>query len=168
MSLTDKIQAGLLIVMFVGLVFSLLLWLTTRRSLKEIHRQNENIARSIRIDTIHKITQSHQNIFLSLLNNPVLASELTKGMAVGEKFIGQMIGTALINHCSAVHLFALQQTLDSDDWIGIQNDIADLFSWPVVRERWPEIRTFYSKKFQNFIETVVIKGRRVQVKSSGL
>ena len=161
MSIADKIQLGLLFIMLVGLVLSLLLWLTTRRSLREIHKQNENIARSIRIDTIHKITQSHQNIFLSILGSSVLKTELTKGMAGGDKFIGQMIGTVLINHCAAVHSFAIQQTLEPDDWIGIQNDIADLFSWP-------EIRTFYSKKFQNFIETVVIKGRRVQVKSSSL
>jgi len=156
MSISDKIQAALLIIMFFGLILSLLLWLTTRRSLKEIHMQNENIARSIRIDTIHKITQSHQNIFLTILSNSNLLSELKKSFAIEEKFIGQMVGTILINHCAAVHLFAMHQTLDPGDWVGIQNDIADLFSWPVVIERWPEIRSFYSKEFQDFIDTIII------------
>lgn len=161
MTLPDTVAVISSVVAAIGVILSLLLWLTMVRSLKQIRRQNDNLTRSIRNDAIHRITLSHQNIFLSILSDAKLRSSLAKGLSSPRKFQQQMIGTLLINHCAAVHEYAVQQSLDPDDWLGMQNDIVDLFSWPVVRERWPQIRAFYSRDFQGFIDTLVVKGRRV-------
>lgn len=161
MTISEWIGVASSIFMAIGLVFSLLLWRTTVHSLQEIRRQNDNIARSIKTDIIHKITTSHQNIFLAILSNSELASALTGEKQLPDGFLKEMLGTLLINHCAAVHLCGTQQTLEAGDWLGMQNDIADLFSWPIVKKRWPQIRPFYSREFQDFIDTVVVRGERV-------
>lgn len=133
-----------------------MLWVTTHRSLREIRKQNKNIAHSLKRDTIQQITKSHQDLFLTILSDQVLLATFAKSMGISsKKFTKQMIGTLLINHCAAVHLCSMEELLTSSDWIAIENDILDLFSWPIVKERWPKIRAFYSVEFQKFIDDLI-------------
>lgn len=163
MSTSDIIQIAISALAAVGIVLNLLLWITTRASLREIQKQNDAFMRSVKNDTISKITASHQSLFLGIIGNPKLLKVLSKGLGPVEVFSENMVATLIINHCAAVHLYALQNTLEPEDWLGIQNDLEDLFSWPIVKERWPQIRTFYSKEFQDLIDIITVKGRRMSM-----
>ena len=142
-------------------ICNILLWVTTYFTLKEIRRQNNNIKISIKADAFKNITEAHRNIFINILNKPEL-SKIMSGNNDVEGFSKQMIASLLINHCSNVHLFFQKNLIDKDDFIGMQNDILDLFNWPIVKERWPEIRAFYSLQFQELIDNLLIRGRIIQ------
>ena len=144
----------------IGSLTSILLWLVTRSTLKEIKKQNNAFARSLESETISKIMNSHQTIFLNVLNNENLKPKFIGYSDDSSKFDEAIIGTLLINHFSMIYNFSQKGFLSEDDWCGLQMDISDAFSsLPIVRTRWVEIKKFYSIDFQEFIKKLTDHGR---------
>lgn len=150
-----------LIASFLSIGVSLLMWTATYRTLKEVQKQNFNICNSMKSDTVNKIHTEHQNIFGIILQDNELISifnELdgTNNLETKEN----IITTLLLNHIRTMFSFYVKGFLDKDDWTGMQNDIKDLIiSLPFIKNRWNEIKCYYTEEYQDFIDKLVTKGR---------
>lgn len=147
------------IIQIIGTIISAGLWLLTYLNFRNICKQNDNMVKTTNTETIYKIIQSHQNIFLSLLQNDEYIKLVSNDGDI-EKRESEIIGTLLVNHCSVVFDYAKNKLIDEDTFLGMENDIAQIFKWNVVKNRWNDIQQYYSSDFQDFIENVSEKGRR--------
>ncbi len=147
-----------LIVAIVAAVISLCAVLINYLGLKQNKRSNNNNVLSKQVDAMMGITQSHRSLFIDIIRDDKLAAMVSCTPDV-ETFRRKQLATILINHCNYIFTCMQKALIDGDDSKGIKNDILDFFRWPIVKERWPEIRSFYSLDFQNFIDKLVVCGR---------
>lgn len=147
-----------LIISILALLANILLWVVGLRSFKQSKRQNDNQVSSMKTNATAQIVQDHRSLFLELLKDDKLITILANGRPIDE-YRREMVGTILINHCNEIFTYASKSLIEEDDWNGLQNDIADFFTWPVVKDRWIQIRIYYSVEFQEFIDNLTIKGR---------
>lgn len=142
----------------IAVILSIITLIIHLKSLKQYKRQNNNAIDSLQSDAMMNITQAHKTLFLDLLKDDTLTKIICPDGNV-EKYREKMVGTLLINHCNSIFTYATKALIEDDDWKGLQNDIFDFFTWPVVSCRWPEIRRFYSLEFQEFVDDLTIRGR---------
>ncbi len=136
-------------------------------SLRQTKRQNNNNVSSLQSEAMMNITASHKSLFLDLIKDDTLIKIISPDANI-ELYRKKMVGTLLINHCNSIFTYATKALIEGDDWKGLQNDILDFFTWTVVKDRWPEIRKFYSLEFQDFIDNLTIKGRNDYKKRNGV
>lgn len=147
-----------LVISILALIANVLLWVVGLRSFFQNKRQNDNQVGSMQSDAMMQITQEHRSLFIELLKDDKLVEILSNGKNIGE-YRREMIGTILINHCNMIFTYASKSLIESDDWKGLQNDIAEFFTWPAVSDRWTVIRSYYSVEFQTFVDNLTIRGR---------
>lgn len=150
-----------LIITGISVIVSILMWIITYNTLKEVRKQNMNICNSLKSDTVNKIHASHQNIFSLILNNRELVqlfNDLNNTNDIKTK--ENIIATLLFNHTRTMFSFYEKGFLDKDDWTGMQNDIKDfIMKLPFVKSRWDEVKSFYTEEYQDFIDKLINKGR---------
>ncbi|WP_305133386.1 hypothetical protein [Thomasclavelia cocleata] len=156
-----------IILSILAIVISIITLVVNLKSLKQSKRQNQNAVESLQSDAMMNITQAHKTLFLDLLKDEALIKIICPDNNVDE-YRKSMIGTLLINHCNTIFTYASKALIEEDDWNGLQNDISDFFTWPVVKKRWPQIRRFYSLEFQTFVDDLTVKGRIDNRKRGGV
>lgn len=149
--------AGFIISVF-ALIANILLWVVGIWTYKQNKRQTNNQVGAKQSEAMAQITQEHQALFLELLKDDKFTKLIANGKTVDD-CRREMVGTILINHCNSIYTYASKNLIESDDWLGLQNDIADFFTWEVVKDRWVQVRKFYSTEFQDFIDKLTVKGR---------
>ena len=159
------------IALFTGVytVATILIWIASNRTVtatntqlhllrEQLHAMQQQIVAVQAVteaETIHHITESHRQIFLTLVTNRdslnLLATESGKSP---EACFSEFVATLLINHVADVHQSLHRRHIDLSEWEGLRADIGDLFSWPFIRHRWTDIQKFYAVEFQEFIARV--------------
>lgn len=154
-----------LIISILALISNVLLWVVGFITFKQNKRQVDNQVGAMQSDAMAQITQEHQQLFIALLQDENFVRILANDHDI-DTYRSEMIGTILINHCNMIFTYANKSLIEADDWLGLQNDILDFFSWPVVQNRWLKIRPFYSLEFQTFIDNLIQHGRMSSVPNS--
>ena len=160
--MTERIIAVIgIVISTLSLLGSAILLLLNKATLKEVKRQNERVVKSIESDTVSKIASSQQNMLFQIVAaNTEEAQKALNGFSKTGKDNYSVYGTIMLNHLNMVYTFRQKGFLGDDEWIGLQNDIKHSFeNMPLLRERWAEVRTTYSKGFQDFIDELVNRGR---------
>ena len=110
---------------------------------------------TVKADALNNIINEHREIFVSILANPLLP-EIIKGKYKSvKKFSKRIIATMLINHCQNAYSLYEKNIINHDEFYGMQKDIINLFSWPIIKKRWPKIKSYYPDKFQNLINSLI-------------
>ena len=150
-----------IVISSLSLVVSTIVMCFNKLTLNEVKKQNERVVKSIESETISKIASSQQNmLFQMLANNSSVAQEALQGYSKSGHNQSAVYGTIMINHLNMVYTFKQKGFLGNDEWIGLQNDIKNSFeNMPLLKERWSEIKATYSTNFQNFIDSLVNRGR---------
>lgn len=147
-----------LVISILALVANVLLWIVGIWSYKQSKRQADNQVGAQQSEAMAQITQEHKSLFLELLKDDKFVELIANGKPIDD-CRKEMVGTILINHCNAIYTYASKNLIESDDWLGLQNDITNFFTWNVVKDRWATNRSFYSVEFQTFVDNLTIKGR---------
>ncbi len=136
-----------------------MLWASTRKTAQLIERQLSIQNASLQSASQHQILSAHRDIFLRLTEN----EELTRLLHVGaqsEQEISAirrtMLASILVNHCLRIYLDTQAGQVPSLPQYDFASDAADMFSLPIVQQKWPIIRSFQPKDFVEFIEKQVL------------
>lgn len=144
-----------LFVSFLVLVIQVCTFLVNRKKSKNDFQAKQS-------EAMTKITEAHRTLFFEILKDDKLTI-LSSQNKDSDKFREEMLGTLLVNHSNLLYTYAKKGLIEDDDWDGIQNDIADFYSWEIVKKRWQEIKRFYSTDFIDFINNLVERGRKTEI-----
>jgi hypothetical protein len=136
---------------------TLLLWMSTRSTVKILKTQLDNQLRQIKSASNSQIITSHRELFLTILQDEHLSAALfgKKRGVDADSIRRRWLGTILINHCYLI--FAEHQTgVISGEFYEFVEDAKDLFSFGLVRSRWEEVRAFHQADFARFIDVWVL------------
>lgn len=125
-------------------------------------KQNENSDKELKVKAFKDILNSHRELYFEILKNDEFASKVADSGDVA-LFKKNMLGTILINHCQIIFETAKNKLVSDDDWVGLQNDIKDFFTWSIVRDRWVNNRQFYPRDFQRFVDNLTKDGRFMKI-----
>jgi hypothetical protein len=109
----------------------------------------------------HAVFDAHRELFVQLLTNEPLLDIYAREAGLTTKEVQtKFFATLLINHARRVHDdLTLDSTL-SDNVFAYILDAQEMFSFPFIRKRWEEVRTFHSKGFQTFIDKEILGAKK--------
>lgn len=151
-----------IIISVLALIINTALWITAYLNLKAINKQSTKMYDTMQSEAIYNIVQSHQTVYLNIIQNEKFIKLITDDVDIE---ISNTIGTLMINHCWSVYSYASKGFINDSTFLGMENDIAEIFEIPMVHARWMRVKRYYSKEFQNFIENVTEKGQRLTLKN---
>lgn len=165
-----SVQIGTLIsvgIPILSLVVSALLFVISFLSLKEVKKQNHNIANAMKGDIIEKIHRAHRELFSQIISsdNYTALFRFPEEENIDETK-KNYIATFYINNTFTSFYYYKQGLVDEIYWNGLQNDIYDAFRLPFIAARWKQVRRFHSAEFQTFIDNLELKGIRYQNSSA--
>lgn len=145
-------------------LLTLLLWIYTRKSVEltskmvdQLRKQVDHQVALSQTASKHGLIDSHRELFLSVLDNSdlteILASE--NKVSTGE-LRKNILGTFLINHCSTIFDYHMNNVISSDHLENFVRDAKDMFQMTFLRERWQTVKSYHSKDFQRFVETILL------------
>lgn len=149
------------IIAAISVVINTGLWIVALKNMSIAHKENIKHDKNLNSESVYNITQSHQNIYLTILQNEKYMEMLNTN--TGDKEARNILSTVIINHCWAVYCYAKNGLLDSDTFLGMENDISEIFELPLIEWRWKSVRKYYSIDFQDFISEVSENGRRPNI-----
>lgn len=109
----------------------------------------------IRSQSYHSQIEAHKTLFLPIIQDKELARLLADGADV-DRVRANFLASMLINHASRIHNDFLNKVGPPRAIKEFIDDASDLFSIPIVRKRWSEVKAFHDLKFVLFIEKEVI------------
>jgi hypothetical protein len=93
------------------------------------------------------------------MSQPEFMRELSHSLSSSpERIIHTFLGTFLVNQAAQIFRFYEAGGLDESTWLGVMEDIRDMFTWPIVRERWEAVRPFHTPSFREFIDHLLGAG----------
>lgn len=110
--------------------------------------------KSRRVQTLLQITQSHREIWEKLLDNPELFRVTQREVDLAAKPITnqeRLVVTLLVLHINSAYEATKNKTIARIE--GMSRDIASLFSLPIPRAVWNDLRHFQNSKFTVYIES---------------
>jgi hypothetical protein len=164
MSAAEKIAIVSVSVTGAYTVLTLLLWITTRRSVRLTSKMVEQLVRQVnhqlalsQTASKHGLIDSHRELFLSVLGNRDLTEILARENEVStDQLQRNILASFLINHCSTIFDYHVNNVISSDHLESFVRDAKDMFQWGFLRERWKTVRTYHSGDFQQFVDTFLL------------
>lgn len=146
---------------FIGALMNICLWVTTSNTLKEVKKQNINIRNSLQSETLNKIHIAHQNIYKQIFDDKELLDLFSDFYRTSNRKTKKyMLYTLLFNHNRTIYSFYVKGFLEVEDWKGMKNDIKDfMLNLPGAKERWDDIKQFYTEDYRKFIDGLVNDGK---------
>lgn len=141
-----------------GVFVSICLFTINLLTLLTLKKENKRREEQLKGDIIQKIAINHRAIFQEAANMSVSGD--MKELFPESYSYGSFLGSMIMNHVHSVFRFHEKGLIDEEDWDGIQNDIYDLITWPLIQKRWPEIKRFYTTSYVKFIDDLATLGIR--------
>jgi hypothetical protein len=134
-----------------------LLWKTTRDSAKLAHQQAKINERRLKANLYSNIVNTHRDFFFNILSNSDFYSIITDGMTTNkENVYKEFIGTWLINHASQIYIHHQEGNFDNELWLGVVEDMKDMFKWSIVADRWDQVKNYHTYSFRLFVENQIL------------
>jgi hypothetical protein len=146
---------------------TLMLWITTKKTVELNSRTLENLVLQTQhqinlsySSAEHKIVESHRELYLSLIEHPELlktfADNIGKSSSVVERNI---LGSLLINHAASIYFYHRNGVISTIHLEGFIKDARGLFLIPFMKERWNEVRDCHTFEFASFVDDVLFAER---------
>lgn len=134
-----------------------LLWLSTKRTVEimklELKKQS-SIGYSA---TQHSIISAHRDLYLEIIKNDELLSVFSSSLGIDkEEARKQMLATMLINHTLRIFLDYKTSMVEHINFDSFAKDAKDLFSMPMVRNRWEEVKHCHPASFRSYVDDKLI------------
>ncbi|MBD1877110.1 hypothetical protein H6F75_26865 [Nodosilinea sp. FACHB-131] len=158
-SIEPGVFADLLMVAitFIATVANILLWFTTRTTLKvlveQVRHQFQNSYSVAQGDVI----SAHRELFFGILNNASLLESFTKANGLDTKVWEiEKISEFLINQVLIGYVNFKNAIISEIYFEGFKQDARSLFRYQTVRQHWARVRDVHSDDFRHFVEAELL------------
>lgn len=153
MSINDLSALLMVLFTFITTVANILLWNTTRQTVKLFLEQVQHQIASGYSQAQYHIIDAHRELFLGILNNPSLLESFTKANGLDPKtWELQKIAEFLINQVLIGYLNFINGIISPSHFEGFKRDARDVFTYESVRKHWQRVRVVHSDDFRRFVE----------------
>ena len=112
------------------------------------------LSREVRQHARNDVVAAHRELFMSIISDPALCDLASEGRA--DNYRRKMLGSILITNCARIFADYQHNMLADASTEEFSGDAISLFSMPLVRQRWSEVKMLHTKSFREFIDTKVI------------
>jgi hypothetical protein len=133
--LTDWIGIAVNVLVFGTGLF--VLW-TGKQSVDALLRQLQSQASQ-------QAYEAHKTVYMPVIQDPALAKMVWGPKA--DEYRLKLLASVMINHASRVYEEIKRGNIQHASLDSFRPDLTDLLSWPVIRDRWPEVRNFHHSEF---------------------
>lgn len=157
LNITDLTALLMMALTFVTTVANILLWVSTRHTVRLLLSQVQHQVASGYSEAQHTIVDAHRELFFGILNNPSLLEAFTEANGLNPKdWELQKVSEFLINQVLIGYLNFKNGTISAVHLEGFKRDAHDVFSYQSVRCHWEKIRKVHSEDFRLFVETELL------------
>jgi hypothetical protein len=127
-------------------------------------RQN---TQAIRLDTGHDITEEYRDIFALMAENRELASLVERAASDFESIQGTdkvqyyALNSNFVRALENAYIQWSEGALDHRHWSGMKRMLSDYARIPAFREYWTNRKHWFSKEFQDFMETEILDSEEI-------
>lgn len=157
------IYADLLMVAitFIATVANILLWFTTRATLKILVEQvRHQFANSYSVAQ-GDIVSAHRELFFGILNNQPLLESFTRANNLDTKaWEIEKISEFLINQVLIGYINFKNRIISDIHFEGFKRDARSLFRYQTVCQHWTRVSDLHSDDFRHFVEAELLPSER--------
>ncbi|PSN10541.1 hypothetical protein C7293_27680 [filamentous cyanobacterium CCT1] len=138
---------------FIATVANILLWFTTRATLKVLVEQVRHQFASSYSVAQGDVISAHRELFFGILNNPLLLKSFTQANGLDTKaWEIEKISEFLINQVLVGYVNFKNAIISEIYFEGFKQDARSLFRYQTVCQHWARVRDVHSKDFRQFVE----------------
>lgn len=157
LSITDLTALLMIGLTFVTTVANILLWISTRQTVKLLISQMRHQVASGYSEAQHTIVDAHRELFLGILNNQKLLESFTNANGLDcERWELEKISTFLVNQVLLGYLHLRNGIISASHFEGFKRDAQDVFAYETVRSHWQKVRLAHSEEFRRFVDTELL------------
>lgn len=142
---------------FIATVANILLWFTTRATLKVLVEQvRHQFATSYSVAQ-GDVISAHRELFFGILNNPTLLESFTQANGLDTKaWEIEKISEFLINQVLIGYVNFKNAIISEIYFEGFKQDARSLFRYRTVCQHWARVSDVHSDDFRQFVETELL------------
>lgn len=157
LSITDLTALLMIGLTFVTTVANVLLWISTRKTVKLLIGQIHHQVAAGYSEAQHTIVDAHRELFFGILNNQKLLESFTNANGLDcEGWELEKISTFLVNQVLLGYLHLRNGIISSSHFEGFKRDAQDVFAYATVRSHWQKVRLSHSEEFRRFVDTELL------------
>ena len=152
--LTALLMMGLT---FVTTVANILLWISTRHTVRLLVEQIRHQVASGYSEAQHSIVDAHRELFLGILSNQKLLDRFATANDIDPMtWELQKVSSFLVNQVFIGYLNFRNGIISPSHFEGFKRDAQDVFLYKTVRSHWEKARMAHSEEFRLFVETELL------------
>ena len=106
---------------------------------------------------VNRVYENFQEVQLAILGNPDTLKIMAQESGEKKKEVRKnALASLLINNSYNAFRSYKQKHIPLDLWERFEGDMKELFAWEFIYDRWLEIRSFFPKEFQLYINQNII------------
>lgn len=144
------------------LITALLTYLLLRETQKTLKLSVETSAREskrMEAEATNTVNQNFKNTYLAMIGDKDALQFVAKAEGSSKKKAKMDVYSSfLINNVHEIYGLREKGFIPDQEWESIKLDIVWLFEYPFVENRWSLNKQYYSKDFQDFINSVLSAG----------
>lgn len=142
---------------FIATVANVLLWFTTRATLKVLAEQARHQFADSYSAAQGDVVSAHRELFFGILNNPPLLESFTKANSLDTKaWEIEKISEFLINQVLIGYVNFKNRIISDIHFEGFKRDARSLFGYQTVCQHWARVSNVHSEDFRHFVETELL------------
>lgn len=142
---------------FIATVANILLWFTTRATLKTLVEQVRHQVASSYSVAQGDVVSAHRELFFGILNNPPLLKSFTTANNLDTKaWEIEKISEFLINQVLIGYVNFKNRIISNIHFEGFKQDARSLFQYQTVCQHWVRVRDVHSEDFRHFVEAELL------------
>lgn len=96
------------------------------------------------------LTEAHKTLFMPFVQDLKVANLASDG--AGKVVQERLLASMMINHASRIYSEISDKIIPDYDEDVFRDDLLDLFSFPIVRARWPDVKGYHRPAFVLFVD----------------
>lgn len=157
LSVADLTALLMMCMTFVTTVANILLWISTRQTVKLLLGQVQHQVATGYSEAQHMIVDAHRELFFGILNNPPLLKKFAEANNLDPtEWELQKLSTFLVNQVMIGFLNFRNGIISPSHFEGFKRDAQDVFAYQTVRSHWQKVRLAHSKEFRRFVDTELL------------
>ncbi|MEM9092780.1 MAG: hypothetical protein AAGC93_29135 [Cyanobacteria bacterium P01_F01_bin.53] len=157
LSITDLTALLMIGLTFVTTVANILLWISTRQTVKLLISQIRHQVATDYSEAQHTIVDAHRELFFGILNNQKLLESFTSANGLDrDDWELEKISAFLVNQVLLGYLHLRNGIISPSHFEGFKRDAQDVFAYETVRSHWQRVRVAHSEEFRRFVDTELL------------
>ncbi|MBT9317974.1 hypothetical protein [Leptothoe spongobia] len=157
LSITDLTALLMIGLTFVTTVANILLWISTRQTVKLLIGQIRHQVATDYSEAQHTLVDVHRELFLGILNNQKLLESFTNANGLDRNdWELEKISAFLVNQVLLGYLHLRNGIISPSHFEGFKRDAQDVFAYKTVCSHWQKVRVANSEEFRRFVDTELL------------